>query len=332
MRIPLTPHSVGVATSLVSASKRTAGLASPGTPTRKPPRRCSPAISCLVAIIGMLASTSVEAGALPGCQADTFVGGSNVSGGDPANGTSDCLVNVPGLPSYVTFSAYDSQGNVTSVTDPHGAVMRYQYDPVGRVATITDTTGTTTESYDSAGRLITSTEGSNVTKYTYYDPAGNAVRTITDPAGNVTTYTYYDAGHTVIMTIEEDDSSHHPIVKYQYDPTGRLVSSTDSSGMTSYTYSMGQLTDAIDPSSNDTKFAYDAVGNLLSITDASGNVTRFAYDFADRIVKVTDPDGTTTTITYAPEPSSLMMIASGLAALAGIAAFRRRGRMHPLRT
>ena len=268
--------------------------------------------ACVVVLAGVLAARSAEAGMLPGCQADTFAGGSNVSVGDPGNGTSDCLTNLPGLPSYVTFSAYDAVGNVTSVTDPHGSVTHYGYDAVGRVATISDPGGTTSESYDGAGRLVTSTESSNVTTYTYYDPAGNAVRTITDPAGDITTYTYYDAAHSVIMTIEEDDSSNHLIIRYQYDMTGNLISSTDASGTTSYTYSMGELTDAIDPLMRDTQFFYDGVGNLTSISDPDNNITRFTYDFAGRIVSITGPDGTTA-IAYAPEPAPFLIFALGLA-------------------
>jgi RHS repeat-associated protein len=101
---------------------------------------------------------------------------------------------------------------------------------------------------------------------------------------------------------------------YRFDPSGRIVSITDSHGLkTAYTYSSeGRLSTITDPSSQtltfaynasnhitsvkdstgrEVKFGYSAGGDLETVTDALGGVTKYAYDAQHRLTSITDPRG-----------------------------------------
>jgi RHS repeat-associated protein len=57
-------------------------------------------------------------------------------------------------------------------------------------------------------------------------------------------------------------------------------------------------TQATDPSSDVTKYAYDAHGNLAQVTDALSDLTKYAYNSDGTISSLTDPDGNVTTYQY----------------------------------
>jgi RHS repeat-associated protein len=101
---------------------------------------------------------------------------------------------------------------------------------------------------------------------------------------------------------------------YRFDPSGRIVSITDSHGLkTTYAYSSeGRLATITDPSAQtltfsyngsnhitlvkdstgrEVKFAYTAAGDLETVTDALAGVTKYAYDAQHRLTSITDPRG-----------------------------------------
>ncbi len=87
--------------------------------------------------------------------------------------------------------AYDSLGNMVSMTDPLGNMTRYSYDEIGGqslLASDTDPLGRlTTYTYDAAGDPTSATDPlGNVTSYTY-DAAG-ALASGTDPLGKTTSF------------------------------------------------------------------------------------------------------------------------------------------------
>ena len=84
-----------------------------------------------------------------------------------------------------TVTAYDTAGNVISVTDPDGDTTTYQYDNLNHKKAETDALEhTTTYSYDTAGNLVSAT----------------------DPKGNTADY-IYDALDRKIEEIDPDPST-----------------------------------------------------------------------------------------------------------------------------
>jgi RHS repeat-associated protein len=153
----------------------------------------------------------------------------------------------------VTKYAYDTFGNVITVTDPENGVSRYTYDVMGNALTKTDARGKLWKrSYDNAGRLLT----------------------VTDPLNRTTSIVYNKAGLPVSLTDAANNTS-----TLGYDPAGKLLSVTDPYGAsTSYTYDKANnpvtLTDA---ANHLQKQDYDLDGRLIKQTDGNNNVTQFVY-------------------------------------------------------
>ncbi|GIF08422.1 DNRLRE domain-containing protein [Actinoplanes siamensis] len=222
--------------------------------------------------------------------------------------------------------AYDTVGNLLSVTDPNG------------VATATVGDYTSSYTYDAAGRMLTSTDpDDNVTRFGDYGDVGYP-RTVTDALTNATKYTYNAIGETLTTT----DAKNHTAT-YTYDGFGRLLTSKvpkdaasgryittpaptydKNDNVTRATSPTGAVTtavyDALDrtstvtsPRDSDTaaapttKYEYDQVGNVTRITrpkgvatpaDTQDYVTGYVYNELDQVTDVTDALGGRVTVTY----------------------------------
>ncbi|MFC4120496.1 polymorphic toxin-type HINT domain-containing protein [Nonomuraea zeae] len=164
-------------------------------------------------------------------------------------------------------------GRPDTLTDPTGAVTRFEYDARGNPEKITDALGRTWKtSYDAQGhpRTRTTPQG-RVTTYDYVD---GALSTVTDPEGRKTRFVR-DAANRVVETIAPDGTSTARV----YDAADMLRSVTDAGG-------------------DETTFGYDENGNITSVEDARGKITSYRYDNADRLLERTDPLGAKDTFTY----------------------------------
>ena len=220
-----------------------------------------------------------------------------------------------------TSYAYDSEGNLTSVTDALGHTSQVaDHDPDGRPLSLVDANGLKTQlSYDARGRLLSRDVGGEVTQFTY-DPVGNLAR-ITLPDGRYIDYTY-DAAHrlisigdqlgdTIIYTL---DAAGNRIEEDVRDPSGtltqtrshvynqlsQLIKDVGAAGQTTtYGYDgNGNRVSTQDALNNATTQAFDALNRLTTVTDPLNGVTRYGYDGQDNLTSVTDPNGNTTTYTY----------------------------------
>lgn len=207
-----------------------------------------------------------------------------------------------------TTFTYDPAGNRLTATDPDGQVttdaynaanelvsisyssattpgVTYTYDADGRVVSMTDGTGTTTDTYDSLGRLVSSTDGAgqtvrygydlddDVTAVTYpngqtvtqgYDAAGH-LTSVTDWLGHTSTFAYDANGQ---VTTERFGSDLPVADTYAYDAAGEVVSATHAGsprgGAVGYTYTPdGLMTGAVTaPPPARQQFTYDTQGRL----------------------------------------------------------------------
>ena len=146
-----------------------------------------------------------------------------------------------------TVMAYDTLGNVISITDPEGGVTRFTaHDIMGNVLTKEDARGKLWQYvYDAAGRLEEAIDPLGQTTRIFYDKKGNKVREVdaedretlfeydqhgnllrrTDPLGNATVFTYNADGKLLSQTDAEGK-----VVRYEYDADGRLVKTVDGNG------------------------------------------------------------------------------------------------------
>lgn len=206
-----------------------------------------------------------------------------------------------------TVTAYDADGERTSVTDPDGHVTRYAYNASGDQSSVTNTAGQVTSyAYNGDGERVTVTQPDKSALATAYDLDGNITRQV-NAAGKATTYAYDALGRVISAT---DPLSH--VTKYGYDKAGNRVTLTDASGrVTTYAYDKdGRLTSITysDGKTPAVTYAYDADGRRTSMIDGAGTTT-YGYDADGRTTSVSsgvggtasygfDPAGLLTTITY----------------------------------
>lgn len=216
-----------------------------------------------------------------------------------------------------TTYTYDAQ-LITSITDPLGNTIRFEYDDAGRLIRQIDPLGGVTQyGYDALGRRTTETDPLGRTQTTTYRADG-LIESITDAAGNVTRFEYdlTDNQTAVIDPLGQRTA-------FAYDALGRQIRKTDPIGYSAtYAYdAVGNLIEVLDRNDRLRRFtyneidqltqetwfngstpirtinlSYDAVGNLVAATDLTGTLT-FGYDRRDRVVEATSA-GMTLTYQY----------------------------------
>jgi RHS repeat-associated protein len=212
---------------------------------------------------------------------------------------------------------FNAQGLQTSVRDRNGNQTTYAYDSTGQLITITDPAGLVTTLSYGGGRLAALT-----------DPQGRVTQFAHDGGGNLTGVTYadsrtmtfaYDAQHRLTKKIDARNQA----TQYEYDFTGRLSQSVLPSGdrqvLTSSqrtavpNLSAGQGTVATpaplststtnqaaftDAKNQTTRFETDALGRILKQTDALNRVTTITRDVNGNPTRITRPNGAVTAMTY----------------------------------
>ncbi|MCD4782855.1 MAG: hypothetical protein K8T10_03380 [Candidatus Eremiobacteraeota bacterium] len=135
-----------------------------------------------------------------------------------------------------------------------------------------------------------------------YDSDGTLISS-TDPAGWISYYNIEsnvtqenDALGRVISSTDEDGNTTY----YEYDADGNLLKTTNPNGdISTSTYdSLGRLIETSDFEGNVTRYEYDVMGRTTKITDPDGNETSYEYDDLGRVTKTTYPDETYTETTF----------------------------------
>jgi RHS repeat-associated protein len=205
------------------------------------------------------------------------------------------------LTTQITQYGYDTNGNLTSTTDPLTRTTGNAYDALNRLSQITDpNNGTVKYAYDGLDHLIQVTDPRNlVTNYGVdnldnnnqttspdtagttrtYDDAGN-LKTSTDARGQTTTYTYDALNRVTAMAFTTGTG-----VTFQYDTgtnaLGRLNKITDESGSTSWTYNaqgrVASKAQVVGTLNKSISYVYDAAGRVSSITYPSGKIIGYGY-------------------------------------------------------
>ena len=197
-------------------------------------------------------------------------------------------VELTTLNSFTTATnTYDTDGNLSTVTDALNNTTTLTYTSIGQLETITNPlANTTTLGYDAYGQLIRITDANNKDTDFSYDARGRLASTTN--ALSETTSFEYDLNNRLKKTIYPDTN----FVQNTYDLAGRRTHLLDARGnTTTFAYdSAYRLTSVTDPLSHATTFGYDLMSNRTSQADALGNVTNFEYDDFHRLKKVTYPE------------------------------------------
>jgi RHS repeat-associated protein len=222
------------------------------------------------------------------------------------------------------IKTYDSKGNVLTMTDRLGQIMRYEYDPIFSFVTkITDKNGhitrftydskgnrisvinakneITTMAYDQFGQQTSMTDALNHTWSMGYDPQGN-VTSKSDPLNNTSTMTYDGIGRMLSMADPLNRTS-----SMVYDAMSRVISTTDSANATTtFTFDQnGNQTAMTNALNNTWTMAYDSKNRMISqkypLTPSDNGVQRqmqLQYNLRDELVKLISPSGRISSFTY----------------------------------
>lgn len=187
--------------------------------------------------------------------------------------------------------AHDADRRLTSTTDPMGHQTLLGYNNDGQLTSLTDAKGNETQwAYDVEGRVITKTYPDNSSVAYTYESTTSRLKSILDALGQTKQLTYAEdnrlTGTTYLNAVNPT-----PNVTFAYDAFyPRLVSMTDGTGTTQYTYipvgSLGalRLQEQSSPLANSAvEYAYDELGRVASRTVAGAGQEDFGYDEIGRL-------------------------------------------------
>jgi RHS repeat-associated protein len=196
--------------------------------------------------------------------------------------TGDRITQVTDSAARTVSYAYDTNGDLVTVTAVDGAVTTYAYDSAHRILTVTKPGGgVVTNAYDSEGRVTSQTDPiGRETTFAYAEEPWNyaQITTIIAPDGSQTVEEYVHGA--MVSQTRAAGTAYEATTLNTYDADLNLVSTTDPAGaLTSFTYNGDgrtlTLTDALD---HTTTFTYDALGNVTSVIDPLGRETVYTYD------------------------------------------------------
>ena len=228
---------------------------------------------------------------------------------------------------------YDSDGNITSVTDlqkktttyeyknnnltkmvlPSGASQTYTYDSYHNVLTATSPEGVSSSfTYDTYGNNTQVSVGGTkkVTASAAYSADGNQLASVTDALGQTTSYGY-DLQTGMLQWVQAPGETESTRTNYSYDGKLRTTGVSKGASAVGYSYASDLLSAISTASGTDYSFAYGAFDLVQSIqagsrtlishsysTDGNHQLTRSDYGNGDSVSYGYDSLGRTTSVRY----------------------------------
>ncbi|HRH77301.1 MAG TPA: hypothetical protein PK129_08125, partial [Cellvibrionaceae bacterium] len=226
---------------------------------------------------------------------------------------------------------YDDKGNVLTVDGPRVDVQditTYTYNPDGTRATTTNALGHVTRfnAYDGAGRLISVTDPNGITtEFTYHVRGWLESVTVRHPTNSSlnakTTYTYDAVGQLTRVTLPNGMATNYEYtdarqlkavfndlgerIEYELDAAGNRKKENikNATGLIQYSLSrtfdeLSRVMDITGNNGQNVKTTYDVNDNPRTQTNAKSHTTEQQYDALDRVKKVIDPNLKETAYTY----------------------------------
>ncbi|MCX6739596.1 MAG: hypothetical protein NT098_06155 [Candidatus Parcubacteria bacterium] len=180
--------------------------------------------------------------------------------------TRDIFYNVIGQKKKETLPYFTSSSSWASSAATNNLFTSYSYDALGRLVSISDVFGTTTNSYQNWALIVTDPLSNS--KVFYKDSYGNLSKVVEPLSYGLTATTTYEYNLHGNLTKVTDASSN--VRNFSYDNLGKLLVSED-------------LHTSDDTTFGTTTRQYDNAGNLIQSINPDGFVTSYAYDELDRL-------------------------------------------------
>ncbi len=197
-----------------------------------------------------------------------------------------------------SYTLHDALRRVASTRDAAGRTVTQEWCNCGSLDKLIDPNGNaTTWDRDLQGRATKETRADNTFTAFAYETTTSRLRTRTDARNQTTTYSY-KLDDNLSQVAYTNAVIATPNVSYSQDPVyNRLISMTDGTGTTSYSYhppgvlGAGQIKDVDGPLANDTvSYSYDELGRVATRGLSSFSTTS-SYDSLGRLTTLASPVG-----------------------------------------
>jgi len=201
-----------------------------------------------------------------------------------------------------TTMTYDGIGNLTSITDPTGRAVNYNYSG-GKLSSIVDPAGRATSFHYSGSYLTHVTYPDGAQKQFGYNAQG-LLATETNERGHPTSYVYNEWSR--LQQVVRADNSAVTVNDSGSGTAGNnYVGGTATGQLKAYNENSNYdgIKDARDV---ETKFVKDSNGYVTTIVDGAGRTTQVTRDEKGKPLKITRPDGSEVTFVYDPATDDLL--------------------------
>lgn len=200
---------------------------------------------------------------------------------------------------------YDAMSRLTQQKAPNGVKTNYQYDGIDRLARLLDSKGAATIAdrqyqYNPANQITQITEPAITRNYSY-DTLDRLVTTSYPSSSQPNENYAYDAVGNRTSSHLSASNNYQPFnrlsntssASYSYDANGNLISKSEASGTTRYSWDFeNRLKQVALPNENSVVYRYDALGRRIQRVPSAGVSTNFIYDGPD-VIKDINSDGST---------------------------------------
>lgn len=212
---------------------------------------------------------------------------------------------------------YSAAGHLSVMHLPGERVVRFEYDPLGRLVKETDPLGRiTTTAYSGKSLRVTRLALPDGSAFrAEYDLRGQMLSS-TDPLGRKQRYIYGDDAlpHTHVDArggeksltwnargqLKSYTDCSGKTTQYEYDVDGHLVAMIDAGGarMTYQQDRTGEVSAIVLPNGQVEQYQYDAVGRLSRHQNAAAHTQAWSYNSRNQVTAVTNPAQRTLRYSY----------------------------------
>jgi RHS repeat-associated protein len=202
----------------------------------------------------------------------------------------------------VTTYAWNSRGQLLSVTDPAGNVTTNQYNAAGYLAGVDGPLPGASDiihhTYDAFGRVRTTTQPGGYTVTRDYD-ALDRPTLVTYPDGTTEQFAYARGGVKLLDRTHQKDRDNRWTRSFYNALRERVVTVDPLQRRTVFNWCYcGSLQDLYDAAGNRTHWDWDIGGRLIAKQFADGTTQTYTYDLAGRLTRFTDAENQTRLTRY----------------------------------
>ncbi|WP_434391128.1 RHS repeat-associated core domain-containing protein [Melittangium boletus] len=200
------------------------------------------------------------------------------------------------------FLAYNATGQLTALhadaARSRAPLIRYCYDPVGRLSEVVDAAGhVSAYAYDAAGRMVREVTRTGAVWNFEFDPQGRCTRARGQDGFDEKSLEYVPASRTTRVT-----DSRGSTWTYQYSAAGQVERSVSPLGRVWFIQydDLGRTAMSCDPDGTARTFEYDELGHYKTVTTPQGT-SHYDFNAHHQLIRFTDTLGSTWQREYSPE-------------------------------